>query len=180
MKLSQLKESVHDHDHFFLLQKVAVELGYQRLQLHDSSYHFDDDSEEGKKWHYDASSDIDTAILISRMPMGDDKATVWHRLQTLANLRQLDINDLTAPEKVQGTPLERLRGVKELAQAYRTVEREQDWVRTSAQNVMQVLMLLNGIKSWAKKEAERGSEESMKITIAKTTLKKLGIPLEGD
>lgn len=180
MKLSDLKESVHDHDHFSLLQKVAAELGFRRLDLHDSSYHFHDNDEEAQKYHYDASADIDTAILIARMPMGDDKDTAWHTLQRLRNLRALDIDDLQAPRSAIQGPLARLRGISQLAQAYQQVEEQQDWVRTGAKNVMSVLMLLNGIKSWAKKEAPRGSEESYKVTVAKTALKKLGIPLEGD
>lgn len=176
MKLSQLKESVHDHDHFFLLQKVAVELGYQRLQLHDSSYQFNDDDEDGKKFYYDAAPDIDTAIAVSKLPL-EDMATAWNSLQRLQNLRQLDDDDINASLHAMKGPLIRLRGVEALANAYKQVEKEQNWVRTSAKNVMTVLMLLNDIKTWAKKEAERGSEESYKVTIAKTTLKKLGIPL---
>lgn len=179
MKLSQLKEAVYEHDHYSLLQKIAVELGYQRMELHDSTYYGGEDHEEGGKYHYNGAPDIDTAIHIMRLPI-EEKATAWNSLQRLANLRTIDFEDIAAPKKALNGPLARLRGVEALAKAYEEVDAQQDWVRTSAKNVQTVLMLLNGIKGWAKKNVDRSHEDSFKVTMAKATLKKLGIPLEGE
>ena len=171
----KLNEVVYDHDHYSLLQKVAKELGYQQLQLHDSTYYVDDDNPDHPH-HYDGAPDIDTAIHIARMTSIEDKASAYNALDRLSNLRSMDVDDMAAPKRALNGPLSRLRGVAELAKAYEQVEAQQDWVRVSANNVKKVLMLINGIKSWANREAERGSDDSYKITVAKTTLKKLGVP----
>lgn len=179
MKLSQLKEAVYDHDHYSLLQKAAVQLGYQRLQLHDSSHIGSEEHEPGGKWHYDGAPDVETAIQIMRLPL-EQKATAWNGLQRLSNLRLIDIDDSTAPKKALEGPLARLRGVAELAKAYEEVSSQQDWVRTSAKNVQNVLMLLNGIKMWATKKVESNTEDSFKSSIARAVLRKLKIPLEDE
>jgi hypothetical protein len=179
MKLSQLKEAVYDHEHYSLLQKAAVQLGYQRMQLHDSDHIGGEGHEPGGKWHYDGAPDVETAIQIMRLPL-EQKATAWNALQRLSSLRLLDIDDTEAPRKALDGPLSRLRGVAELAKAYQEVGAQQDWVRTSAKNVQTVLMLLNGIKMWATKKVEPNTDESFKSSIARAVLRKLKIPLEDE
>lgn len=177
MKLRQLKEAVVDHDNYMLLQRVSVELGYKRLQLHDSMYY--NTGDDADAWHYDGAPDIDTAIELVKLPAESQRDTL-QVLNHLQHMRLMNTDDIWAPNEALKSPLKRLRGVAELAAAFKQVEQQQDWVQVSAKNVATVLLLLNSLREWASRDAPRGSEESFKITIAKTALRRLGIPLENE
>jgi len=169
MKLSQLHES---YETTSFLRKVARELGYSDPKLFQLT-------EPGDPDHHDVWNDAELAIGIARQGL-EDMASSYTAMDSILSQRGLSGEETAEHikhlERLKSTPFGTLPYLQPMLDAFQLMASNADSLRYSAENVKKILMLINGIKSWANKSTEKGSPDGFKRAIAAAALKKLGIP----
>jgi len=170
MKLSQLHES---YETVNFLRKVARELGYSDPKLYQLTDQEDPD-------HHDVLNDAELAIGIARQGL-ENMANSYNAMESILSQRGLSGEETAEHvkhlERLKSTPFGTLPYLQPMMDAFQLMATNADHLKESAENVKKILMLINGIKSWANKNTEKGSPDGLKRAIAGAALKKLGIPI---